>query len=78
MDVPLADVSIRVASTIDAADEVAYIKALGPILATFPQITVRDYWELTCAEHASLVLYLKGSLPADVEAVLKLVADDDS
>jgi hypothetical protein len=55
--VPLADVSLRVASALDTADEVFYLQSMGAILAKYPQLSVDDYWRLTCAEHAALMLY---------------------
>lgn len=55
-DIPIADVSIRAASSVDRKDEVFYLRSMGFVLARFPQITVDDYWRLTCAEHAALVV----------------------
>lgn len=55
-DIPMSDISLRVASGLDTKDEVYFLKSLGVILVQFPQITVDDYWRLTCAEHAALML----------------------
>lgn len=60
-NLPLADLPIRVAADLDKNDEIAYLVAFGPVLAAFPQITPDAYWNLTVAEHASLMRVLEGS-----------------